>query len=168
MTIIINSCNYDLYLHSVGCGKGVKDQLIAAGDTYTEPIRNCTDTGVALHVTSTTHIGPVMVEYSAGNGDQLFYDLSFLDCMVKGTTNLTGCAGWKEGHQCQGGNGSPVMKCLPNEYCDRTSYIVPEYGLTPENKDSRNQVHAPVASTTLVDGLIWEICASNRKAIGGK
>jgi len=166
MVVIINSCTYDLYLDSTGCDTGVKGQRIAAGDTYTEPIRGCTNAGVALHVTSKSHTRPVMVEYGAGKTGQVFYDLSFLDCMVQGTTNLTGCAGWEQGHQCQGGKDSTVMACLPGEYCDRTSYTVPEFGQTPENKDSRGKVPAPVASTELAEGLIWEICAANRQAPG--
>ena len=108
-----------------------------------------------------------MVEYGAGGKGLLSYDLSFLDCMVQGTTNLTGCAGWTEGHQCQGGKGSPVMACLPGEYCDRTSYTVPEYGQTEENRESRLKVAAPVASAELAQGLIWEVCAGKRKAPDG-
>ncbi|KAF2681534.1 hypothetical protein K458DRAFT_309620 [Lentithecium fluviatile CBS 122367] len=168
MAVIINSCDYDLSLNSVGCGTGVQGQLIPAGETYTEPIRDCTNAGVALHATSKNHTKPVIVEYGAGPQDALkltrplSYDLSFLDCMVKETANLTGCAGWKEGHQCSGGVGSTVWSCLPEQYCDRTSYTVPEYGQTPENKDWRIKVAAPVASTDFTNGVVWELCAANR------
>jgi hypothetical protein len=109
-----------------------------------------------------------MVEYGGDVKGIMYYDLSFLNCMKPNTTDLTGCAGWKEGHQCQGGPGSHVMACLPGEYCDRTSYTVPEYGQTPDNKSWRGAVAAPVATSQLADGLAWELCAANRKSTGGK
>jgi hypothetical protein len=162
--VILNSCDYDLYLNSVGCHIEIKNVLIAAGETYTEAIRDCTDAGVAMKVTSKNHTKPVMIEYGADKEKKrLFYDLSFLDCMIKDTTDLSGCAGWTEGHQCSGGNGSTVFACQPNEYCDQTSYTVPEYGQTEANSAERIKVPVPVASWNLSGGVVWEICAANRK-----
>ncbi|KAF2646416.1 hypothetical protein P280DRAFT_10451 [Massarina eburnea CBS 473.64] len=169
LTVIHNSCNYTLFLtvNPPQCGGIVHGHEIAAGETYTEPIRSCPDdSGISLQITSKVHTKPILVEYSERNG--ISYDLSFIDCLEKTTTNMSGCAGWDEGHQCGSASGCPVFACQPGEYCDRTSYTIPEYGLTEANKDERNPVPAPVGWCKANSGIVWEICAGSQMAMARK
>ncbi|KAF1957980.1 hypothetical protein CC80DRAFT_503518 [Byssothecium circinans] len=168
LAVIKNSCNYTLMVTSVGCGDGVKDREILAGEAYTEPLRSCpppNGSGTQLQITSKTHTKPMLVEYGIDDQDGIFYDLSFLICMTQQSTDLTGCAGWEHGHQCGSGKGCPVFACQPGEYCDRTSYTTHEYGLTEANKVERQKVAAPVGRCPgAKTGVVWEVCASGRDA----
>ena len=46
-----NSCSYEVYVDSIGCGKGGDRQMIPAGGTWNEPLRSCKSGGVVYKVT---------------------------------------------------------------------------------------------------------------------
>ncbi|KAJ4290598.1 hypothetical protein N0V90_010816 [Kalmusia sp. IMI 367209] len=161
-----NSCNYDVYIDSVGCGEDGKHELIAAGGTWSEDLRSCNEGSVVYKVTKgSAPSKPVQFEVAVKDG-YIYYDISFLDCMRPNTTDLSGCPGWEGGVQCvPGKKGCAVYVCGPREYCDGSTYTVPEFGIIKDgpdrNEPDRIKAGAPVTSCSSAEGIAFEICAAN-------
>lgn len=167
---IKNSCGYEVYVDSVGCGSSGEHKLVPAGQTWTEPLRSCSDGGVVYKVTKADAPSkPVQFEVriESENDNLVWYDISFLDCMRPNTTDLSACPGWEGGVQCiPGKKGCQVYVCGPGQYCDGSTYTVPEFGLIKDgpyrNEDSRKLAGAPVtACKTYSEGITFELCAAN-------
>ena len=163
---IKNSCAYDVYVSSVGCGDTVQGVKIAAGSTWSEPLRGCDTGGVVYKIKKKQGDGKVM-QFEAGVGSAksnmqhlVWYDISFLDCMIQGTTDLSACAGWEGGIQAVAGPCCPVYVCGAGEYCDGSSYTVAEFGLTKDNQVERAKVGAPNSACEVSGGLAFELCAA--------
>ncbi|KAF2252193.1 hypothetical protein BU26DRAFT_410406, partial [Trematosphaeria pertusa] len=158
--VIINSCSYPIYLSSVNSnpanptncdGDGVNGHEIPPGATYSERIRECAEGGVSLKIAKqSSGAKPMQIEYTKSS--ELYYNLSFLDCMVPGTTDLSACAGHEEGVQIASAKGCPVWACQPGEYCDTKGYTVPEYG--------NQNVATPIGGCGAGEGLVLELCAA--------
>ncbi|KAL1606350.1 hypothetical protein SLS60_003752 [Paraconiothyrium brasiliense] len=170
---IKNSCKYEVYVDSMGCGKGAQHQLIPAGQTWSEPLRSCPpeEGTVVYKVTKADEPAkPVQFEVglsvNPGQENSVWYDISFLDCMVPNTTDLSACPGWEGGVQCvPGKQGCQVFVCGPGEYCDGSTYTVPEFGIIVagefKNDDWRVKAGSPVtACDTRQEGIAFELCAA--------
>lgn len=167
---IKNSCGYEVYVDSVGCGSGGKHEKIPAGQTWSEPLRSCPSGGVVYKVTKADAPSkPVQfeVKLEPEHDNLVWYDISFLDCMKPNTTDLTACPGWEGGVQCvPGKQGCQVFVCGPGQYCDGSTYTVPEFGLIKEgpyrNEDWRKLAGAPVTTCkTFDEGIAFELCATD-------
>ncbi|KAJ4356642.1 uncharacterized protein N0V89_004678 [Didymosphaeria variabile] len=171
---IKNSCDYEVYVDSMGCGKGAQHQLIPAGQTWSEPLRSCPpeEGTVVYKVTKADEPAkPVQFEVglsvNPGQENSVWYDISFLDCMQPNTTDLSACPGWEGGVQCiPGKQGCQVFVCGPGEYCDGSTYTVPEFGIIVagqyKNDDWRVKAGSPVCSCdTRQEGIAFELCAAN-------
>lgn len=167
---IKNSCGYDVYVDSVGCGRSGNHDVIAAGQTWSEELRSCSNGGVVYKVTKADAPSkPIQfeVKIEPENGNLVWYDISFLDCMVPNTTDLSACPGWEGGVQCiPGKKDCQVFVCGPGEYCDGSTYTVPEFGLITNgpyrNEDTRKLAGAPVTTCKTYDeGIAFELCAAN-------
>lgn len=153
-TTIKNSCTYPLHFSTDGCG-GSNAKIIAPGETYTEATKACATGGVQLRIRKDLTDGFMLGEYTPdARANQIWYNLSFLQCMQPNSTHLEGCAGWEAGLQMASGKGCPVYACQPGEYCDLKGYTVPEYGYQPG---------PPVATCPLSEGIVMEMCAGNGK-----
>ena len=167
---IKNSCGYEVYVDSVGCGSGGKHELLPTGQTWSEPLRSCSSGGVVYKVTKADAPSkPVQfeVKLEPEHGNLVWYDISFLDCMKPNTTDLTACPGWEGGVQCvPGRQGCQVFVCGPGQYCDGSTYTVPEFGLIKDgpyrNEDWRKLAGAPVTTCkTFDEGIAFELCAAD-------
>ena len=101
-----------------------------------------------------------VMQFEAGvwfDKDIVQYDLSYLNCMVPGTTDLSACAGWEGGHQVVAGKKCQVFDCNPGEYCDGMSYTVGEYGY-----QSGGVTH-PNAGCDSNQGIAFELCACSKR-----
>lgn len=158
--IIVNSCDYGVYVSSIGdvttCGPGKICELVPANTTYSEPIRSCGDSGISLKVSKTESMAqPMQFEYTVWpDSTTMSYDISYLDCQVKTNDvfDFSACVGHEKGIQAAAPDG-PVYECVANEPCAQNAYIVPEFGYLPG---------APVGSSTIDKGIAFEICAENR------
>ncbi|KAH6876039.1 hypothetical protein BKA58DRAFT_133526 [Alternaria rosae] len=158
--IIVNSCDYDVYVSSIGDDKSCDNSpgsdcvTIPANSTYTEAIRTCYKSGISLKVAKTKDMTlPMQFEYTVWDDHtQVSYDISYLDCMTKDGTNFDDCAGHEKGIQAAAKDG-PVFQCAANEPCAQQAYIVPEFAYLPD---------APVGGSTIDKGVAFEICAENR------
>ncbi|KAI4628398.1 hypothetical protein J4E83_002948 [Alternaria metachromatica] len=158
--IIVNSCDYDVYVSSIGDNKqcdnspGSDCVTVSANSTYTEPIRTCHKSGISLKVAKSKSMEkPMQFEYTVWDDHvQVSYDISYLDCMDKDGTNFDNCAGHEKGIQAAAKDG-PVFQCVANEPCAQQAYVVPEFGYLPD---------APVGGSTIDKGVAFEICAENR------
>ncbi|KAF2438608.1 hypothetical protein P171DRAFT_371973 [Karstenula rhodostoma CBS 690.94] len=170
---IKNSCNYEVYVDSIGCGKGAKQQLIPAGQTWSEPLRSCpAEQGTVVYKVSKADAPSKPVQFEVGLSiepgmeNSVWYDISFLDCMRPNTTDLSGCPGWEGGVQCvPGKQGCQVFVCGAGEYCDGSTYTVPEFGIIVSGKyrndDWRVKAGSPVTScATRQEGIAFELCAA--------
>ena len=167
---IKNSCGYEVYVDSVGCGDGAKHELLPAGQKWTEPLRSCPEAGVVYKVTKADAPSkPIQFEVrlEEEQNNDLWYDISFLDCMRANTTDLSACPGWEGGIQCiPGRQGCQIYLCGPGQYCDGSSYTVPEFGLIKEgpekNEDRRKFAGAPCTKCdTYEEGITFEVCAAD-------
>ena len=158
--IILNSCDYDVYVSSIGDDKqcdnspGSDCVTVSANSTYSEPIRTCNGSGISLKVAKSTSMdNPMQFEYTVWDDKiQVSYDISYLDCMTKDGTNFDNCAGHEKGIQAAAKDG-PSFECAANEPCAAEAYVVPEFGYLPD---------APVGRATVDKGVAFEICAGNR------
>ncbi|KAG9191141.1 hypothetical protein G6011_09229 [Alternaria panax] len=158
--IIVNSCDYDVYVSSIGnvetCGPGNICKLVPANSTYSEPVRSCGNSGISLKVSRTESMAqPMQFEYTVWpDATTISYDISYLDCQVKtdGTFDFSACVGHEKGIQAAA-PGGPVFECAAKEPCAQMAYIEPEFGYLPG---------APVGSSTIAKGVAFEICAENR------
>ncbi|KAI4630311.1 hypothetical protein J4E80_001246 [Alternaria sp. BMP 0032] len=158
--IIVNSCDYDVYVSSIGdeelCdnGPGSDCVTISANSMYTEAIRTCHKSGISLKVAKAKDMAlPMQFEYTVWDDHvKVSYDISYLDCMTKNGTNFDNCAGHEKGIQAAAKDG-PVFQCVANEPCAQQAYVVPEFGYLPD---------APVGGSTIDKGVAFEICAGNR------
>ncbi|KAI4683773.1 uncharacterized protein J4E84_006611 [Alternaria hordeiaustralica] len=158
--IIVNSCDYDVYVSSIGDDKqcdnspGSDCVTVSANSTYSEPIRTCNGSGISLKVAKSTSMdNPMQFEYTVWDDKiQVSYDISYLDCMTKDGTNFDNCAGHEKGIQAAAKDG-PSFECAANEPCAAEAYVVPEFGYLPD---------APVGRATVDKGVAFEICAGNR------
>lgn len=156
---IRNSCKYDVYVWSVGCGNTADNVKIASGTTWTEPLRKCPNGGVVYKVSKNAGNSTSVMQFEAGvwaDRDMVQYDLSYLNCMIPGTTDLSACAGWEGGHQAVAGNGCQVFVCKPGEYCDGSSYTVAEFGY------QMGGVTHPNAGCAASQGVAFELCACSK------
>jgi hypothetical protein len=171
---IKNSCHYEVNVDSLGCGKGAQHELIPAGQTWSEPLRSCpAEQGTVVYKVSKADSPSKPVQFEVGLSmepgmeDSVWYDISFLDCMRPNTTDLSACPGWEGGVQCiPGKQGCQVFVCGPGEYCDGSTYTVPEFGIITSgefrNDDWRVKVGSPVtACNTRQEGVAFELCAAN-------
>lgn len=157
-----DSCSYEVYIDSVGCGHGENLQLIPAGGLWNEPLRSCRHGGVVYKVTKSNDSSkPVQFEINLFPDGSIYYDISFLDCMLPNSTNLSACPGWGGGVQCiPGRQGCQVFICGAGEYCDGSAYTVPEFGLY--NGPNRDTAGAPVSlCKTEAEGIAFELCATD-------
>ncbi|CAI6340930.1 unnamed protein product [Periconia digitata] len=156
---IRNSCGYDVYVWSVGCTNSATNVKINAGSTWTEPLRRCNNGGVVYKVSKKEGDDRAVMQFEAGlypDQDMVQYDLSYLNCMVPQTTDLSACAGWEGGHQAVSGKGCQVFVCNPGEYCDGSSYTVAEFG-----NQFGGLVH-PNAGCASTYGVAFELCACSK------
>jgi hypothetical protein len=168
--IILNSCDYDVYISSMGdqsCGPDTtaNSRLLPANSTYREPIRTCYKSGVSLKVARTKHLTrPMQFEYAVWDDKKtVSYDISYLDCMVvglsdgrsdgSGSKDFSGCVGHEKGIQAAAGQYCPVFQCLAGVECAQHAYTVPEFGYLPG---------APVGAYDVEKGIAFEVCAENR------
>jgi hypothetical protein len=158
--IIVNSCNYDVYVWSIGdtsCSSGANGQLLSANSTYREPIHKCNDGGIALKTAKAKAMDkPMQFEYAVWDDKRtISYDISYLDCMKNdnGEQDLSACAGHDGGIQAAGGGDCPTYQCVANEWCPQKAYVVAEFGYQPG---------APVGGCTVEKGVAFELCAQNR------
>ncbi|XP_014553143.1 hypothetical protein COCVIDRAFT_40783 [Bipolaris victoriae FI3] len=161
---IINSCDYDVWVSSIGghesCGPGNTNYLVRAKTTYTEAIRVCTNAGVSLKVSKTVAglVKPMQFEYTVGaDKKSVSYDISYLDCMVKNGTefkDFAGCVGQEKGIQAAGGIKCKGFHCVPGVECAQLAYTEPGFG---------GKNNAPVGTCGVEGGVVFEICAENRK-----
>ncbi|KAL5397296.1 hypothetical protein PMIN02_002389 [Paraphaeosphaeria minitans] len=169
---IKNSCNYEVYVDSMGCGKGAQHQLIPAGHTWTEPLRSCPAAqGTVVYKVTKADAPSKPIQFEVGLSiepgmeNSVWYDISFLDCMRPNTTDLSACPGWEGGVQCvPGKQGCQVFVCGAGEYCDGSTYTVPEFGIIVsgayKNDDWRVKAGSPVTSCdTRQEGVAFELCA---------
>ncbi|KAF1971072.1 hypothetical protein BU23DRAFT_556349 [Bimuria novae-zelandiae CBS 107.79] len=169
---IKNSCNYEVYVSSFGCGGGAQHELIPAGQTWSEPLRSCPAAQGTLVYKVTKadepskpvqfEVGLTPDEQRAGQENSVWYDISFLDCMVENSTDLSACPGWEGGVQCvPGKQGCQVFVCGAGEYCDGSAYTTKEFGLDAQNEAWRKKAGAPVSSCeTRQEGIAFELCAT--------
>lgn len=170
---IKNSCNYEVYVDSLGCGKGAQHQLIPAGQTWSEPLRSCpADQGTVVYKVTKADAPSKPVQFEVGLSiepgmeNSVWYDISFLDCMRPNTTDLSACPGWEGGVQCvPGKQGCQVFVCGAGEYCDGSTYTVPEFGIIVsgqyKNDEWRVKAGSPVtACDTKQEGIAFELCAA--------
>ncbi|PVI01430.1 hypothetical protein DM02DRAFT_591071 [Periconia macrospinosa] len=156
---IRNSCGYDVYVWSVGCSDTASNVKIAAGTTWSEPLRRCSNGGVVYKVSKIAGDNSKVMQFEAGvwaDKDMVQYDLSYLNCMVPGTTDLSACAGWEGGHQAVPGKGCQVFVCKPGEYCDGSSYTVAEFGY------QGGGITHPNAGCAASRGISFELCACSK------
>jgi hypothetical protein len=171
---IKNSCNYEVYVDSLGCGNGARHALIPAGQTWSEPLRSCPAAqGTVVYKVSKADSPSKPVQFEVGLSiepgmeNSVWYDISFLDCMRPNTTDLSACPGWEGGVQCvPGKQGCQVFVCGPGEYCDGSTYTVPEFGIITSgdfrNDNWRVKAGSPVTSCqTKQEGVAFELCAAN-------
>lgn len=158
--IIVNSCNYDVYVSSIGdqsCGPGNMGYRVPANSTYVEPIRKCYKSGIALKVYKTQELKkPMQFEYTVWDDKKTAsYDISYLDCMVErgGLKDFTQCVGHERGIQAAAGKNCPAFYCLAEIECGLHAYTVPEFGYMPG---------APVGACDVEKGVAFELCAENR------
>ncbi|KAL5381137.1 hypothetical protein DPSP01_007391 [Paraphaeosphaeria sporulosa] len=170
---IKNSCNYEVYVDSMGCGKGAQHQIIPAGQTWSEPLRSCpAEQGTVVYKVTKADAPAKPIQFEVGLSiepgmeNSVWYDISFLDCMRPNTTDLSGCPGWEGGVQCvPGKQGCQVFVCGAGEYCDGSTYTVPEFGIIVsgeyKNDDWRVKAGSPVTScATRQEGIAFELCAA--------
>lgn len=148
---IENRCPYDVYAWSVTpLSGGTAKKITKNGGLYTEVFqRPCANCGVSIKISknSANPTDITQYEYSIAN-NQLWYDISFIDCAkaIAGSDSFdaTACPGHEGGVSLgtvtaqQGGGGkfgaSKVMtgcetlKCGPGEYCPYNAYYVPVPG----------------------------------------
>jgi hypothetical protein len=107
--------------------------------------------GVSLKVSKMQDLATIIqFEYTSETFDQVWYNLSFLNC-VKGTEGKdpSACPGWERGVQAVCGSGD-MFQCKANEYCDQSGYFIPENGYQPG---------APVKTCKKSEGIVFELCA---------
>ena len=158
---IRNSCKYDVFVWSVGCNGNAANVKISPGTTWSEPLRRGDTGGVVYKVSKTNGNAEAVMQFEAGvwkDQNIVQYDLSYLDCMVPNSTDLSRCAGWEGGHQAVPAPGCPVFVCGTNEYCDGSSYTVPEFGY-----QGGGVVH-PNAGCGSAGGIAFELCACSGEA----
>ncbi|USP81923.1 FAD-binding-like protein [Curvularia clavata] len=158
--IVVNSCNYDVYVSSIGdesCGPGNMSYRVPPNSTYIEPIRKCYKSGIALKVCKTQELKkPMQFEYTVWDDKKtVSYDISYLDCMVErdGFKDFTQCVGHERGIQATAGKNCPAFHCLAEIECGLHAYTVPEFGYMPG---------APVGACDVEKGVAFELCAENR------
>ncbi|CAG5181302.1 uncharacterized protein ALTATR162_LOCUS9694 [Alternaria atra] len=130
--IIVNSCDYDVYVSSIGdvktCGPGNICKLVPANSTYSEPIRTCYKSGISLKVSKTEAMTQVMqFEYTVWDDKTtMSYDISYLDCQVKTdatTFDFSACVGHEKGIQAAAKDG-PVYSPTRIGLLSQTRWIV--------------------------------------------
>ncbi|KAF1941502.1 hypothetical protein EJ02DRAFT_404565 [Clathrospora elynae] len=158
--ILVNSCDYHIYVSSVGassCGPGTDCQLVAANTTYSEKIRSCDHSGISLKLSRTKDMAtPMQFEYTVWEDKKtVSYDISYLDCMknANGEQDLSACPGHDGGIQAAAGADCPSYQCEANVWCPQEAYVVAEFDYKPG---------APVGACGVEKGVAFEICAANR------
>ncbi|KAF2706047.1 hypothetical protein K504DRAFT_343068, partial [Pleomassaria siparia CBS 279.74] len=149
--IFINSCNYTVKLAPTYSDphRSPPPIIVAAKTQRTMPLITLPSGGVSLKVSNPPNTTVTQFEYTAMPNDVLWYNISFLDCLLTsaGKTDPTQCPGWEAGIQAVCGVTS--FKCDPEEYCTTSAYFVAEYG---------NKPGAPVHVCKQSEGLAFEIC----------
>lgn len=157
--IIKNSCAYSVYVWSDAnplCeGPASKGKLLEANGTHTEPIRRCSDGGIAFKLSKDqTGLKPMQFEYGIDKKTEktVYYDISYLDCMnnKNNEKDLSQCVGHDGGIQAVAGADCKHFQCPAGQWCDVSAYVVPEFGY----KDG-----APVGGCDIDKGIAFELCA---------
>jgi hypothetical protein len=125
--ILTNACPYPIYLFSVSQSYSTPAIPIAPGTTYTEPLRSsCSGCGTSLKISLSDHLLPgaqTQFEYSISATNELWYDISFVDC-ARGE-DARSSPGHELGVSMQGANGKcGIARCAAREYCPGAAYYV--------------------------------------------
>jgi hypothetical protein len=120
--IIANRCNYDIWVqpvHGPQWGGLVK---IPARHKWSEPL---SDAPTSMKISRTSSIVPgkhTQFEYAI-NSNQIWYDISFVDC-ARGSS-ASNCPGHTDGLGVYANNGRcGKIECAPNSYCPTQAYYV--------------------------------------------
>jgi hypothetical protein len=159
--ILLNSCDYDVFVWSTGnpsCeGPGAACKRLEANGTHVEPLRKCSDGGVAMKISkSEDAANPMQFEYTVWSDHKtVSYDISYLNCQKHDgdAKNPSTCAGHDGGIQAVGGGDCKVFQCPAGQSCDAQAYTVPEFGYLPG---------PPVGGCTVDKGIAFELCAGYR------
>jgi hypothetical protein len=159
--VILNSCDYHVFVWSsdnLSCdGLGAVCKRLEPNGTHVEPLRKCSDGGVALKISKhKTAAKPMQFEYSVWSDHKtVSYDISYLDCMKNGNNqkDVNECAGAEGGIQAVGGGDCNDYHCPAGQWCAKEAYVVAEFGYQPG---------APVGACTVDKGIAFELCASLR------
>jgi hypothetical protein len=119
--IVRNFCTYDIHYQHLGAGFS-KEGDLKAGGTFETPF-----TGTNWKASKVGNPSQVVqIEYNAG-GDDLWYNLSLIDCLKKDSKGLltkdaSGCVGLEGGLQF--GNAENMsFQCAPGTWCDDQAYF---------------------------------------------
>ncbi|KAF2658865.1 hypothetical protein K491DRAFT_713118 [Lophiostoma macrostomum CBS 122681] len=154
--MVINSCPYSVYLQSISGGASSvnnatdRSQVLAPGATYTEAMRN-PGFGIALKISNGTAATNTVtqLEYALDPSGDVWYDLSFINCIVDGSYDAAKCPGHDYGLKAKAGQGCKDFTCGPNEVCIGQAYWLKENGY---------QGGAPVSQCAASKGLTFELC----------
>ena len=153
---INNRCNYTVWIRQVG-GTGKYTQLnaeIARGHSWVDILRILPAGGISLKVakSSSIHAPITQFEYTAEGGDKVWYNISFVDCALgEDRRDITKCPGLDGGVRAVCGEEKDGFKCLPEGYCDKQAYFIPEAGGTS---------NPPVKVCKISEGIAFELCAA--------
>jgi hypothetical protein len=120
--IIVNRCNYDIWVEPVHNPTAGDLVHVPARSKYQEAFSNA-PTSMKISKTNAIVGGKItQFEYVVAF-DQVWYDISFVDCAV-GTSGAN-CPGHAEGLSVYAGDGRcGSIECPPNTYCPHQAYFI--------------------------------------------
>lgn len=121
--IVSNKCSQDIWIWSVGSGSSSSGIKVAAGASYSEPMRSGSPTAIKVSNTNQLQNGKhTQFEYSIVN-NQMWFDISFVNCAVgESSANCPGAAGGLAMSSPNSACGS--INCQPGSYCPSQAYFV--------------------------------------------
>jgi hypothetical protein len=120
--IIANRCNYDIWVQPVHSPNWGAVRRIPARSKWSEPFSGA-PTSTKISKTASIQAGKhTQFEYAISN-NQIWYDISFVDCVKGGWAG--NCPGHAEGLGVYANNGRcGKIDCRPNDYCPTQAYYV--------------------------------------------
>ncbi|KAF2688875.1 hypothetical protein K458DRAFT_292869 [Lentithecium fluviatile CBS 122367] len=168
--VFANRCERDIWIWSVDETTGSSAPIKVAGRSrYTEPFRVPGAGGVVFKVSNSDQIvggAHTQFEYAISN-DQLYYDLSFVDC-AKGES-ASDCPGHAKGLAMYSPNDAcGKLDCAPGTYCPKQAYYVD----TPLSKLGIEEPVFGCGSAGTGMDLYMVICSENpqvlKRSIAGR
>lgn len=125
--IVSNRCPYDIWIWSVNQGSDSGPIHVPSRTQYSEPVRSsCSGCGTSIKVSKSEQLSggsQTQFEYSIVGGNQMWYDISFVDCASGNSADK--CPGHDLGLTMNSPNQAcGVAQCSGGSYCPDQAYYV--------------------------------------------